>query len=72
MDYPIVIKCPCCGGPMKKDQRVEECSYCGSMIEWYKGPEVPSSPLEVRKQFSMVCSSTSIYIPRKVLLNGEW
>lgn len=29
---------------MKKDRRVEECGYCGSMIEWYKGPEMAQSP----------------------------
>lgn len=41
MSNPTVLNCPSCGGPMKGDRRVEECSYCNSTIEWYKGPEIP-------------------------------
>ena len=40
MNKPSVKNCPCCGGPMKGQPRLEECWYCNSTIEWYKGPEM--------------------------------
>lgn len=50
MSNPTVISCPNCFGPMKKDRRVEECGYCGSMVEWYKGPELPREMQEARQR----------------------
>lgn len=55
------IKCPNCGGPMKKETRIEECRYCGSMIEWYEGPEIPIIPQPVMRGMLAYGTAASFY-----------
>ena len=60
MNKPSVKNCPCCGGPMKGQPRLEECWYCNSTIEWYKGPEANPT---YSHPFNMMAYSSNQLVP---------